>query len=108
MSFPKNFEELEVEERATRRYLRNIKPSLTEEDFLNRSMATNAGLWLKREVFNKYGFEHFEAIRTERQRYVELQKLIDKLGIEKRAKKFKKAPNKWAEANRQKKMRKKK
>lgn len=100
MAFPASFADLETEEIATRKFIKNHKDVLTEEDYTNRLIATNAGLFIKREVFNDKGFEYFDKYSTIRKKEIELSRLMSIKGQELRARRFKKAPNRWVQVNR--------
>ena len=100
MAFPASYDDLEIEAIATRKFIKNHKNALSDEDYTNRMVATNAGLHLKKLVFDEKGFKYFEKFKTIKQKERELTRLIDIKGAEMRAKRFRKSPNRWAQANR--------
>lgn len=100
MAFPASHADLEIEAIATRKFIKNHKNTLSEEDYTNRVIATNAGLHLKKLVFDEKGFEYFDKFNTIAKKERELTRLIDIKGAEMCAKRFRKSPNRWAQANR--------
>lgn len=99
MKFPKNWEEFENDRIAKANYHRQMTGHRNERENLNSLIANNAAQFIKRQVFEKFGFEYWHKnFKTQRQRETAFMKEFDKIGAEQRMKRFNKTKSKWQKA----------
>jgi hypothetical protein len=96
LKFPKNWEEFENDRIAKANYHRQMTGHRGQRENLNALVANNGAQYIKRKVFEKFGFEYwYKNFSTQRQREIAFMKEFDKIGAEQRTKRFRKAKESW-------------
>lgn len=96
MKFPKNWDEFEADRIAKANYQRSYTGAKEQRENLNQIIANNAAQYIKRQVFEKFGFDYwYKNFSTQRQREIAFMKEFDKIGAEQRTKRFRKVKQTW-------------